>query len=108
VGTGADSPGVKRPGREADHSPVSSAEVNNGGGSIMVEIYIHSPIHLRGIMLNKLSTGTTLPFYCVKEMCWKAATWNTNEMKDNIKIDFKEIIFEYGREMKLAQDHVQW
>jgi hypothetical protein len=25
------SPGVNRPGREADHSPPSSAEVNNGG-----------------------------------------------------------------------------
>jgi hypothetical protein len=25
-------PGVKRPGREADHSPPSSAEVKNGGG----------------------------------------------------------------------------
>jgi hypothetical protein len=24
-------PGVERPGREADHSPPSSAEVNNGG-----------------------------------------------------------------------------
>jgi hypothetical protein len=24
-------PGVKRPGREADHSPPSSAEVRNGG-----------------------------------------------------------------------------
>jgi hypothetical protein len=31
IGTGAISPGVKRPGREADHSPPSSAEVNNGG-----------------------------------------------------------------------------
>jgi hypothetical protein len=28
---GALSPGVKRPGREADHSPPSSAEVKNGG-----------------------------------------------------------------------------
>jgi hypothetical protein len=25
------SPGLKRPGREADHSPPSSAEVKNGG-----------------------------------------------------------------------------
>jgi hypothetical protein len=28
---GALSPGVKRPGREADYSPPSSAEVKNGG-----------------------------------------------------------------------------
>jgi hypothetical protein len=30
--------GVKRPGREADHSPPSSAEVKE-----WVELYIHSP-----------------------------------------------------------------
>jgi hypothetical protein len=29
VGTGALSPGIKRPGREADHSPPTSAEVKN-------------------------------------------------------------------------------
>jgi hypothetical protein len=29
---GALPPGVKRQGREADHSPPSSAEVNSGGG----------------------------------------------------------------------------
>jgi hypothetical protein len=32
------SPGVKRPGREADHSPTSSAEVKE-----WLELYIHSP-----------------------------------------------------------------
>jgi hypothetical protein len=31
MGTGDDFPWVKRPGREADHSPPSSAEVKNGG-----------------------------------------------------------------------------
>jgi hypothetical protein len=30
MGTGGAVPGVKRPGREADHSPPSSAEVKNG------------------------------------------------------------------------------
>jgi hypothetical protein len=35
---GARSLAVKRPGREADHSPPSSAEVKE-----CVEIYIHSP-----------------------------------------------------------------
>jgi hypothetical protein len=29
---------VKRPGREADHSPSSSAEIKEG-----VELYLHSP-----------------------------------------------------------------
>jgi hypothetical protein len=43
--------GAKRPGREADHSPPSSAE-----------LYLHSPIHFHGVVLSK-STGTALPFY---------------------------------------------
>jgi hypothetical protein len=38
MGTGALSLGVKRPGREADHSPPSSAEVRE-----WIELYIHSP-----------------------------------------------------------------
>jgi hypothetical protein len=31
MGTGGDFPGVKRPGREADHSHPSSAKAKNGG-----------------------------------------------------------------------------
>jgi hypothetical protein len=53
---GALSPGVKRPGREADHSPPASAQVKK------VDLYIHSPIRLHGVVLNFLSTGTTLLF----------------------------------------------
>jgi hypothetical protein len=44
-------PGVKKQGREADHSPPSSAKVKYGGA-----------IRLRSVVLNCLSTGTTLPF----------------------------------------------
>jgi hypothetical protein len=54
---GALSPGVKRPGSEADHSPPASAEVKEN-----VDLYIYSPIRLHGVVLNSLSTGTTLPF----------------------------------------------
>jgi hypothetical protein len=39
--------GVKRQGREADHSPPTSAEVKKN-----VDLYIHSPIRLHGVMLN--------------------------------------------------------
>jgi hypothetical protein len=53
---GALSPRVKRPGREADHSPQARGEVKN------VDLYIHSPIRLHGVVLNSLSTGTTLPY----------------------------------------------
>jgi hypothetical protein len=30
-----------------------------------VDLYIHSPILLHGVVLNQLSTGTTLPFYLI-------------------------------------------
>jgi hypothetical protein len=45
--------GLKRPGREANHSPSSSAEVKNGA---------HSPICLHGLMLSYLSAGTS-PYF---------------------------------------------
>jgi len=40
-------PGVKRPGREADHSPPSSVMVKE-----CVELYFHSPILLNGAVLS--------------------------------------------------------
>jgi hypothetical protein len=39
--------GVKRPGREADHSPPSSAEVKE-----WVELCLHSPIRLNGVVIS--------------------------------------------------------
>jgi hypothetical protein len=55
---GAVSLEVKRPGREADHSHPSSAEVKNAGGYTSIP-----PIRLHGVVL---STGTlpylTLPY----------------------------------------------
>jgi hypothetical protein len=38
---------VKRPGREADHSPPANAEVKE-----WVELYLHSPIRLHGVVLS--------------------------------------------------------
>jgi hypothetical protein len=49
-------PGIKRPGREADHSPPASRGQEN------MDLYTHSPIRLHGILFNLLSTGTTLPY----------------------------------------------
>jgi hypothetical protein len=43
---GALSPGIKRPGRQADRSPSSSNEVNNGGA-----VAPHSPIRVHGAVL---------------------------------------------------------
>jgi len=39
--------GVKWPGREADHSPLSSAEVKENK-----ELYVHSPICLHDVVFN--------------------------------------------------------
>jgi hypothetical protein len=47
MGTGGSFPGVKWQGREADHSPPNSAEVKKN-----VDLYIHSPIRVHGVMLN--------------------------------------------------------
>jgi hypothetical protein len=44
--TGTFSPGVKRPGREADHSPPAGAEVKK------MWIYTSTPIRLHGVALN--------------------------------------------------------
>jgi hypothetical protein len=41
IGIGLLSSRLKQPGREADHSPPPSAE-----------LYLHSPIHLHGVVLN--------------------------------------------------------
>jgi hypothetical protein len=41
-------------GSEADHSPPSNAEVKE-----WVELYLHSPIRLHGVVLRG-STGTTV------------------------------------------------
>jgi hypothetical protein len=40
------SPGLKRPGPEADHSPQSNVKVKNGGAMS------HSRIYLHGVVLN--------------------------------------------------------
>jgi hypothetical protein len=50
--TGALSPGIKRPGLKADHSPPSGAQVKNDGA-------IHPiPVCLHDVMFHYLSTGT--------------------------------------------------
>jgi hypothetical protein len=55
MGTGGSFPWEKRPGREADHSPPTSAEVKK------TLIYTSTLPCLHGVVLNLLSTGTTLP-----------------------------------------------
>jgi hypothetical protein len=53
---GADSHGVKRPGREAHHSPPSSAEIKN------VWSYTSTPQYTFMAWCSVKSTGTTFPF----------------------------------------------
>jgi hypothetical protein len=47
MGTGGSYPGGKWQGYEADHSPPASVEVKKN-----VDLYIHYPIHMHGIVLN--------------------------------------------------------
>jgi hypothetical protein len=47
MGTGDSFPGLKPQGREADHSPPTNAEVKKN-----VDLYIHSPLRLHGVVLN--------------------------------------------------------
>jgi hypothetical protein len=54
--TGALPPGAKRPECEADHSPPTSAEVKK------IESIHQLPTRLHDVVLNYLSTGTTLPY----------------------------------------------
>jgi hypothetical protein len=53
---GALSPGVKQPGREADHSPPTSAKIKK------TWVYTSTPQYT--FMMQCLDNGTTLPFYC--------------------------------------------
>jgi len=43
---------VKRPGREEDHSPATTAEVKE-----CVELYLHSPLHLHGVLHTRYIAG---------------------------------------------------
>jgi hypothetical protein len=53
-------PEVKRPGREGNHSPPSSAKVKE-----YVELYIHSPIRLHGVVLSEVQRQLYLYFFTV-------------------------------------------
>jgi hypothetical protein len=57
MGAGGAFLGVKRPGREDDHSPATNAIVKK----MWMYTYIHSPIRFHGVVLNYLNTGTTSP-----------------------------------------------
>jgi hypothetical protein len=52
TGTRGSFSGVKRPGREAVHSLPSSADVKE-----CVELYLHSPIGLHGVVIIKKAQG---------------------------------------------------
>jgi hypothetical protein len=44
---GALSLATKQPGREADHTPPPNAKIKE-----RVELYLHSPMHLHGVVLS--------------------------------------------------------
>jgi hypothetical protein len=57
MGTGGFSPGSR-----SDRDMKLATQFYLQPMSRMVELYLHYPIHLHGIVLNKLSIGTPLPF----------------------------------------------
>jgi len=57
--------GVKRPGREADHLPPSSAEVKNAW------IYACTPsVRLHGVVLSKKAYGQLCICLCLYRWTW--------------------------------------
>jgi hypothetical protein len=41
-------------------------------------------------------------------ICGKTTTWKTKKYGGTVLMDLKEIVYEKGRWMELAQDCVQW
>jgi hypothetical protein len=74
-------PGVKRQGREADHSLPTSVAIKN------TWIYTSTPpTRLHDVVLNKLSTGKTLSFFILSYSSvyhlWNTFFKRTNESKN--------------------------
>jgi hypothetical protein len=76
MGTVSSFPRVKQQGREADHSPPASAEVKKN-----VDLYIHFPICLHGIVLNfkHRDSFTLFTGFYVKDIK------NQNDIHDKVK-----------------------
>jgi hypothetical protein len=53
--------GVKRPGREADHSPPASAEVEEN-----VDLYIHFPTRLHGVVLKLVKHRDKFTYFLLR------------------------------------------
>jgi hypothetical protein len=80
--------GIKRLGREANHSPSSSAEVKE-----WVEPCLRSPIRLHGVVLI-WSTGTTLLYLTLSTTAQKYTTGST-KLHVSIFIPNFSVIFIY-------------
>jgi hypothetical protein len=88
------SPGVKRPGREADHSPPSSAKVENSGTILPL---LQTP-SWRDDQLIKHSV--ILPFRMpkckfVRELCSCPSPWNRSWKYPRLKNLFSDIVHNY-------------
>jgi hypothetical protein len=96
---GAFSLGVKRPGREADHSPPSSAEVKNAWS------YTSAPQYaFMALWLVKHRENFTFTYPEGRRPVGRfRGGW-----KDNIKMDPKVVLREGVDWLHLAQDSDQW
>jgi hypothetical protein len=99
--------GVKRPGREADHSSPSSAEVKE-----CVELYLHSPIRLHGVVLswkkkkhsdtftnNSSKDGENHPIYN------RTRPYKTQGVMHNICVTVKVLLLLYTLRMRRSVTH---
>jgi hypothetical protein len=57
---------LMQPRREAEHSPPSRAEIKN-----RQDIYLHTPIHLYGVVLNKHKENS---------VSYQQADWNSDRL----------------------------
>jgi hypothetical protein len=83
--------GVKRLGREADHSPLTSAKVEN---TWICTSQFHRYLH--GVVLNQLSTGITLPPLKVKVKSSLYRSWRPLELREIEASTFSDIRLIYG------------
>jgi hypothetical protein len=61
------SPGVNGPGREADHPPQTNAEVKKN-----MDLYIHSPTFLHGVVLKDSDNITFYRSICIYTKAYKS------------------------------------
>jgi hypothetical protein len=91
MGTGGSFPGVKRQGREADHSPPTSAEAKK------MWIYTSTPLYASWRSAELVSRGTTLPWKLMGE--WRYGT----RWKEVVSLTLRQL-YHRGQRLRCPSD----